>query len=442
MRYDDLASMLRLIGDYEQAIKFYQWAIDILPKAVSYTGLGLCQIQLGEIEGAAGSLENAVQLDSQYAPAHGNLALAYARLDRCPEALPAADQALALDPNSEPAREAQRLCAGAAAPAVSSAPGVIVVTATPVVIGQPGPEAPVVVAPPAPVRRLPSAPRISGQIAYPVYDVGRQTYDIYLANADGSNRRKLLADASSPDLSPDGSQIAYRSWDDRSRGLYAQELSGAGRRVLTENTFLEDTLPRWAPDGNLLTFASRRESDRRVRVYLASPAGKNDRVLRIGAEAAYGDTPTFTPDGRIVYSGCIGNNCGLLVVNNDGANPTLLTGDPGDIHPAVSPDGTHIAFMSHRDGNWEIYLVSLQGTALQRLTSNGANDGLPAWSPDGRSIAFGSDRNGHWAIWIMNADGSNQRELFALEGPLDGHVRQEQDFASRGWVDEHISWIP
>ena len=42
----------------------------------------------------------------------------------------------------------------------------------------------------------------------------------------------------------------------------------------------------------------------------------------------------------------------------------------------------------------------------------------------------------------MNADGTNQRELFTLEGPIDGRVRQEQDFASRGWVDENISWIP
>jgi len=84
----------------------------------------------------------------------------------------------------------------------------------------------------------------------------------------------------------------------------------------------------------------------------------------------------------------------------------------------------------------------VSGGSIQRLTSDPANDGLPVWSPDGRSIAFASDRGGVWAIWIMNADGANQRQLFVLEGPLDGHVRQEQDFASRGWTDENISWIP
>lgn len=84
----------------------------------------------------------------------------------------------------------------------------------------------------------------------------------------------------------------------------------------------------------------------------------------------------------------------------------------------TAPDGfqAKVTFMSSRDGNWEIYTVNADGSALKRLTNNSAEDGLPTWSPDGKSIAFVSTRGGSWAIWAMNSDGSNQRKLFDLGG--------------------------
>jgi Tol biopolymer transport system component len=99
--------------------------------------------------------------------------------------------------------------------------------------------------------------------------------------------------------------------------------------------------------------------------------------------------------------------------------------------------------MSQRDGDWEIYVVNLDGTGLRRLTHNSANDGLPTWSPDSTGparIAFVSDRDGSWAVWVMDADGSNQRRLFALGGPLDRQVRGATSYEIHGWVEERISW--
>ena len=449
VRYDDLATMLRLVGDCKQALRFYEWAVKIRPKAISYTGIGLCQIESGQVQQAMAALQQAVTLDPQYASAYAALGTAYTKLDQCAQAVPNFDKALSLDPNLAMAKEGKDQCTG---PKVTPTAIVVEPTVTPVppppvqppqiVAPPPGVPVQITLAPP-PVAPPPRpASQITGKMAYSVYDPGSKTYSIFLANADGSNRRRHLGDASSPDLSPDGRQLAYRNWDPSARGLYAMDLTNGSKRIMTSQTYLEDTLPKWAPASDLITFASRRESDRRVRVYLASAGGKNDWVIRRGSEAAYGDSPNWLPDGRIIYNACVGNDCGLVVMNNDGANPQRVTTDPSDISPDVSPNGSRIAFMSRRDGNWEIYTAATQGGDVRRLTSDAANDGLPVWSPDGFSIAFGSDRGGRWSIWVMNGDGSNQRELFALEGPLDGHVRQEQDFDSRGWVDEHISWIP
>ena len=78
---------------------------------------------------------------------------------------------------------------------------------------------------------------------------------------------------------------------------------------------------------------------------------------------------------------------------------------------AWSPDGSHIAFDSYRDGNAEIYVVGSDGSNMRNLTNNDASDVDPAWSPDSRHIAFVSERDGNKEIYVIGLDGSNPRNL-------------------------------
>ena len=73
-----------------------------------------------------------------------------------------------------------------------------------------------------------------------------------------------------------------------------------------------------------------------------------------------------------------------------------------------------IAFMSHRDGNWEIYVMDTNGGNQRNLSKNGFDEWDPSWSPDGKWIAFVSDRNDRgWnrQIYVMDTNGGNQRRL-------------------------------
>jgi Tol biopolymer transport system component len=75
-----------------------------------------------------------------------------------------------------------------------------------------------------------------------------------------------------------------------------------------------------------------------------------------------------------------------------------------------APSGT-LAFVSHRDGNAEIYLTNAGGSGVANLTNNAAYDWEPAWSPDGAHLVFNSDRINGEEVWVMDADGSNPTQL-------------------------------
>lgn len=89
----------------------------------------------------------------------------------------------------------------------------------------------------------------------------------------------------------------------------------------------------------------------------------------------------------------------------------LTGGEWDDCYPAVSPDGTRLAFSSHRDGYWDIYILDFKNGSTKRLTSTPAYDSRPAWSPDGKWIAFESLVNDNLEIMLQSADDSSQPVL-------------------------------
>ena len=106
-----------------------------------------------------------------------------------------------------------------------------------------------------------------------------------------------------------------------------------------------------------------------------------------------------------------------------------LTDGFNDSLPRWSPDGESIVFMSDsRDGNWELYTLSVADGTVIRLTEDGAEDGLPAWSPDGSRIAFMSNRGGAWGIWVIPAAGGEAAQITQLEEQLPDWLLQGIDW--------------
>ncbi|NJN83055.1 MAG: SH3 domain-containing protein [Caldilineaceae bacterium] len=309
--------------------------------------------------------------------------------------------------------------------------GWVIGNPTLVTVGE-GVDAPVVEAPPLPTAAAPAAAPAgaatgSGRIFFSIQETDGAK-NIYVYSFDANAPPVKAADLGiQPNLQPGGQRLAFHSTRNDMLGLGGLDLDTQLRVRFAKN--IEDAYPSWNGDGNRLVFASNREGDRKWRIYVTWAATDSDI-----ADLGFGQDPDWHPSqDRIVFKGCdnAGANCGLWLMNADGGDRQKLTGSPSDSRPVWTPDGSAVVFMSNeRNGNWELYRVDVASGAVTRLTNDGANDGLPAVSADGSQVAFISDRDGSWAIWRIPANGG-AAELVTATGSVPSD-----------WLEHGLDWTP
>ena len=139
---------------------------------------------------------------------------------------------------------------------------------------------------------------------------------------------------------------------------------------------------------------------------------KRHTFAEIGGDS---DAALSSEGTRLVFSSTRHNiKPDIYVKSVDGTAVTLLTSDPAsDVQAAFSPDDTRVAFASDRTANWDIWVVSIEGGQPYQITSGTAEDVHPSWSPDGSKIVYCSlpTRGGQWELWIANADGGSGKKF-------------------------------
>lgn len=218
-------------------------------------------------------------------------------------------------------------------------------------------------------------------------------------------RRAGTADAD-PSVSPDGTQLAFRSTrDDPDGDIYVITLNDSAVTRITESAGF-DGQPRWSPDGSRIAFVSERSGSRDIWVMAADGSDPAD----LTPNPARDELPTWAPDGAwIAFQTDRDGNAEVYVMGADGSSPTDLTGDPAyDGAPAWSPDGTSLAFASDRAGTRAIFVLDPEAGAgsARQLTfpAGGSADDRPTWGSDSYSLAFQTSRDGNWDIWSMAMD--------------------------------------
>jgi Tol biopolymer transport system component len=126
---------------------------------------------------------------------------------------------------------------------------------------------------------------------------------------------------------------------------------------------------------------------------------------------------------RHIYLAAIGLVVIAVMTDAEAYEITQITFEPSyEGQPAWSPDGSKIAFVSDRDGNYEIYVMDANGGNPQRLTFDASYDANPSWSSDGKKIAFTSgiyENNSCRSIlsdlYLIDSDGNNKNLLVSKD---------------------------
>jgi TolB protein len=324
------------------------------------------------------------------------------------------------------------------------------------------------------VRDLFQAPRVNSDISFTSFRGG--SFDTHVMSASGGGQRRLVRNAFLVTWSPDGRRVAFGRWGPRPEqaDVYVMNADGSGLRRLTRDTASQDVPYAWSPDGRKIAFQKNRERREAGRVVFESdvwvinaggggernltddgvsfggpwsPDGRKILVssfLRPGRVDAgvmnadgsgrrtlvrNGHFMSWSPDGRrILFLRSSSRGSGgarrsrilyAFVMNADGSGQRRLTRMASVNYslPVWSPDGRKIAFVSDRDGNFEVYVMNADGTGKRNLTRHPGHDSAPSWSPDGRKIAFTTKRDGNFEVYVMNADGSEQRNVTRNPAP-------------------------
>ncbi len=239
-------------------------------------------------------------------------------------------------------------------------------------------------------------------------------------------------DESEPRFSPDGSQVVFVST--RSGGssdLWVMPAAGGEARRLTE--WSDDEYgPRWSPDGTQIAFTSDRETTQRDVWVVPAAGGAPRRVTNFNA-AQRGEAH-WSPDGRSLYvvvTTATGSQV-LYRVPVDGGRPVALPASPDAAGGELSPDGQHYAYSTFEGGWAFVEIISTAGGLPRRLTRRTERVFQPGsiWSPDGSRLAvvdwtFGDDATTN--ILEMSVHDTTQRQLTRRPRSFEGPVAYTPD---------------